>query len=184
MFCRHCSKDVHLLSHMTESEARELMRDKAGEDICVSYAIRKDGAIRFTPRPESLVPASALLRRTPREGPGRLARIATLGASALLAACTAHGEPEVVGEIVVDDTIPTQSMTLIPDEPCDPEEDLLVDGGIRAEPIEPPPVMKRGGLRAHPLPPPEPVEVVAGGLKAEPLPEPEPPVPGTRPRRL
>lgn len=179
MFCAHCSKDVHILSHMTEYEARRFMASRAGEDICVSYGIKKDGSIRFRSEPElaSLVPASALLRNRPT--PRRLGRFATLGATAMLAACTAHGEPQVVGEVTVADNLPVVQTPVIPDAPCDPQDDLLVDGGMRAEPIDEmveggleaapidPPPMKRGGLRAIPVEP-EPVPV-AGGLRAVPI---------------
>jgi hypothetical protein len=94
-----------------------------------------------------------------------------LGASALLAACTAHGEPEQVGPIASDDSVPVVTMPVIPDaEPCDPQADeVMVDGGIEAEPIPEVKVMPRGGIRAQPIEPPEPVVMKAGGLRAQPV---------------
>ena len=158
MFCAHCTKDVHLLSQMTESEARDLMRQEAGQDICVSYAIRQDGSIRFRPEPK-LIPANNLTRRSVPTPPARqvpaprrrMSLVATIGASLLLAACTPHNPAdEVVGEVAVQ---PVDQPELVEQVPCE----------------EP---MPAGGLRAEPLPEPEPEMLVDGGMRAEPLPEP------------
>lgn len=75
--CGHCDQRVHVLSSMTEVEARDFMAKNDGKKICVTYLERPDGTIRFREPP--LVPLSAL---SPR-------RIALgLGLSAALAACT------------------------------------------------------------------------------------------------
>lgn len=171
MHCRHCRKDVHLLSHMTEAQARDLMLERAGQDICVSYAVKHDGGIRFRPDERTLVPAAALVR--PRVS-RRLPRLVTLGATALLAACTAHGEPEQVGPLASDDTIPVVTVPVIPDaEPCDPGgDDVMVDGGIEAAPVPEVKMMPRGRIRAQPVEPPEPEVMKAGGLRAAPLDDP------------
>ena len=161
MFCAHCTKDVHLLSQMTESEARELMQEQAGRDICVSYAIRSNGSIRFRPDPQ-LIPARALTRRpapvpaTVSSAPRRrMSLAAAVGASLLLAACTPHGEEQVVGAIEAAPVV--EQPELLEVIPCEePDPPLPVAGGLRAEPL------------------PEPEEMVDGGLVAEPLPEPEP----------
>jgi hypothetical protein len=162
MFCDHCVKDVHLVSKMTEHEARAFMQDHAGEDICVSYVIRSDGRIRFRPEPE-LVPVHALVRQ-----PQRLAMVASVGAAALLAACTAHSDPERIHVDAapteqrveqVEPTIPSMPSEPPPGvEPCDPLDvgDLQVGGGLRAQPIpqpklNPPRQPVRGRIRAHSL---------------------------------
>ena len=38
-YCGHCQKNVHVLSNMTEPEARALLRSNEGKDLCVSYAV-------------------------------------------------------------------------------------------------------------------------------------------------
>src|SRR6188472_3887717 len=85
--CGHCDKAVHVLSNMTESEARTFMADNAGKDICVTYAVRKDGTIRFAPEAAPvvapivpLVPVASLARR-------RHAAAAAVGLGLALAAC-------------------------------------------------------------------------------------------------
>ena len=169
MFCAHCTKDVHLISQMTESEARELMKAQAGRDICVSYSTRGDGSIRFREDP-SLVPVTAL--RSRRSAPARvdaprrrMSLVASIGASMLLAACTPHGDEDLVGKIEVraEQTEPER-----PEQP-DLREEIPCDD---SEPVE-------GGLRAEPLPEPDPIppeQMVDGGLRAEPLPEDPPPI--------
>ncbi len=165
-YCGHCEKNVHVLSNLTEREARDLLADKVGEDLCVTYAVRNDGSIRFRPEPEpALVPVGALSRK-------RMAAVAAVGLSAALAACTPHQNPEVgprmdeeSSQVWVDSTtIPEQK---VPSPPVVPDEPLeLVDGGIRPMPVPPP---KPGGLRVAPIP--EPVPMARGGLSAKTLPD-------------
>lgn len=197
MFCEHCTKEVHLLSNMTEAEVRELMRERAGEDICVSYAMASDGAIRFRPEPKpELVPAARLVRPRPAAARFGASMAASLGTAALLAACTPHSDAkpdeeqpviEVVEEVEEPPVPPPVAGGItaheIPEEPCDedkdkdkldPTGDIVVDGGLRAEPIEePPPVPKldeaigtgkkvphrRGGVRARPIEPKDKLEL-------------------------
>lgn len=160
--CGHCSKTVHVLSTMTESEARTFLREHAGEDLCVSYAISPAGEVRF--RPEPIVPLSSLSRTR------RVAAAAGLGLA--LAACAPHDNPEV--RVSSQDLVhvPTPSTPTIPTQVAAPEPpaspprvaDLQVDGGMRApdlqveggmkvrdEPCDPPqaPLPKRGGIRAR-----------------------------------
>lgn len=173
-YCGHCRKNVHVLSNLTEREARALLAANVGRDMCVTYAVRADGSIRFRPEPEApLVPPGALIRR---RAAAAAAAAAAVGLSAALAACTPHDNPEVGGpSIVVEDppsrldatpTIPeVQARTVVEPDALMVDE-IMVDGGLRAEPVPPP---KPGGLKVAPLPEPEPV-AVPGGLTVAPLP--------------
>lgn len=160
MFCEHCTKDVHLLSQMTESEARALMNREAGKDICVSYVPRSDGSIRFRPEP-AFVPATALTRAQPRTRTVRANhRLSLALGGMLLAACTPHGDAEpkqdpLRVEVPADEVIPCDD-----DGSNEPEPDYAIAGGLRAEPIELEPV--EGGLVPPELEPED-----------EPKPEPE-----------
>ncbi len=174
MHCDHCVKDVHMLSNMSEREARDFLSEHAGEDICVSYAVQRDGQIRFRREPP-LVPVSALRPRTraPMPAspgrPGRVARIAsTLGTAILLAACAPHSNTSAI-QSDMGETQTVRDLPVIPvEQPCDPEDEMLVEGGIKAQPIHEP----------------EPIQEVAGGLRpmteeerealAEPPPKPQP----------
>jgi hypothetical protein len=84
-FCRSCDKQVLDLSSMTEVEARTVLRENAGQNICVRYCHDDVGNIRF---------------RTP--APARAAALALT-----MAACTPHERlPErhqVVGELIAVD---------------------------------------------------------------------------------
>ncbi|WP_146157648.1 hypothetical protein [Enhygromyxa salina] len=186
MFCRHCVKDVHLLSTMSEPEARSFMRENEGRDICVSYAIRPDGRIRFRPElPEpALVPIQRLARnRAPQRQ--RLAQAASIGAAALLAACTAHSDPEPEPAKPVAPLVQRAEPVEPPApvvEPCDPPGlDTLVAGGLVAERVED--VQVEGGIKPMPLPePPTPTVTpkqpwkadmhARGGLRAARIPDP------------
>ena len=193
LFCGHCSKEVHLLSHMSESEARTFMAERAGDDICVSYAIKPDGSVRFRPEPPPLIPVSALTRPLQR-----LTVAASIGAAWLgLTGCTPHTderdraeereqvakpEPmpeELVAGGMVAEPIPEQPVG--EQQPCDSdgqhEDDVMVDGGLKAEPIDAPPVEPVGEVQ--PLQQPPDI-VAAGGLRAEPLPHQPMPVPVPR----
>ena len=170
-YCGHCEKSVHVLSNMTESEARTFMAERAGQDLCVTYAVRRDGSIRFAPEPAQarapeLVPARALLRRRNAA--------AAVGLGLALAACAPHDNPQVESGMRIADppvhvrdarpTIPDASARIEPDE-------VLVDGdvGMREPPPPPPPPVPEDlvdGQVALELPPPPP----AGGITAAPLP--------------
>lgn len=144
--CGHCDKAVHVLSNMTEAEARAFMSERAGQDVCVTYAVRKDGSIRFAPEPAPvvapvapIVPIGALTRRN------RVAAAAAVGLGVALAACTPHDNAKVVRpSIVVADTpVPTPSVPAA--APEEPEE--FFDGELAAEPVVP------GQMIAAPIPP-------------------------------
>jgi hypothetical protein len=166
-YCGHCEKSVHVLSNMTEVEARDFLGARVGEDLCVTYAVRKDGSIRFRPEPEvasDVVPVTALTRRR--------AAIAAAGLGLALAACAPHDNPDVRRGIdVADVPVMQQRTTTIPDQQVEPDE-MLVDGRVAPEPderiveggikvpderlvdggVEPVP-MKPGGITVAPLPP-------------------------------
>ena len=137
LHCGHCVKDVHLLSNMTESEAREFLRTQSGNDICVSYTIQKGGGIRFANPDESrcsssapdLVPVSALTRRArpePVRASAPAAFLAGLGAALLMAACAPHSNASAIKaeEITL---APIAEQVVIP---CNPEIEEVVEGGI------------------------------------------------------
>jgi hypothetical protein len=104
-FCGVCQKDVHDLSALAQDEAHALLREHAGEALCVRYTSETDGSLRF----RDLVPLISLTRKIVR----------TAFAAAALAACTPHGEAPVhdLGDAVIEairaDTVPT------PDGGCD-----------------------------------------------------------------
>lgn len=181
MHCAHCVKDVHLLSNMTESEARMFMKTQAGNDICVSYAIKKDGGIRFKAselRPEhavstpDFVPLGALTRvarRATRPATASAAprsALIVLGTALLLAACAPHSNTSA---IKVDEAAlaPYSNEIVIPVERPSEVQDEMVEGEIEAmELVED--IQVDGGLEAMPIPD-EPR--VAGGISAFPIDE-------------
>jgi hypothetical protein len=169
--CEHCSKTVHVLSSMTESEARRFLTAHAGQDVCVSYAMSPAGEIRF--RPEPVVPVSSLVRP-------RLAVAAAIGFGVALAACAPHDNPRVEPPPVVETVVqPPVAIAggirpaaiediqvdggMRPMPIVEPPRDVVVEGGIKpvaptvakSEPCDPPkiveehPPMRRGGVRAH-----------------------------------
>jgi hypothetical protein len=144
--CGHCSKTVHVLSSMTETQARTLLAAHAGQDICVSYSMSRAGEIRF--RPEPVVPISALSRRP------RIAAAAALGLSAAMAACAPHENPRILPPPFVD--VATPGNLTIPVQRYQPPP-----------PIEPDVIAVDGGMRVPPMPVPQPTDVQAsGGLRA------------------
>jgi hypothetical protein len=175
-YCGHCDKNVHVLSNMTETDARALLAEKVGQDLCVSYAVRADGTIRFKAPEPKIVPLSSVRRRS-------AAAAAAVGLSAALAACAPHEPPFIPAraKVIAQDappvvvrnqpTIPEAGTHVIVQQPPEVEPDVFqpqefepeiderrVDGGIKAIPIEEPerpPVP--GGLMVEPLPPPEPI---------------------------
>jgi len=98
-FCGVCQKDVHNLSAMRHDEAQALLREKAGEHLCVRYTAEVDGTMRFL----DLVPRASLTRRIVR----------TAFAATLLAACAPYGEgpAQELGQAVIESireaTVPT-----------------------------------------------------------------------------
>lgn len=153
--CGHCDKAVHVLSQMTEREAEAFLRDHAGQDVCVSYAMSPSGEIRFRPEPvPALVPLTSLARR-------RSPRVAAIGVGLALAACAPHDNPRAI-PAPVEQLEHRPTPVVIPTAPPAPMEhdDIMVDGGMRV----PDPVVE-GRIR-----PPEPV------VEAEPCDAPAPPM--------
>lgn len=104
-FCGVCQKDVHNLSAMRLDDARALLRESQGSNLCVRYSAESDGTLRF----RDLVPTARLTRGLVRG----------VFAAALLAACsptvdiTVAGLGETVLESIRGSTTPT------PDGGCD-----------------------------------------------------------------
>jgi hypothetical protein len=178
--CGHCDKAVHVLSNMTETEARAFMVDNTGKDICVTYAVKKDGTIRFAPErvpvvAPAIVPLASLVRR-------RHATAAAVGLGLALAACAPHDNARIERQnITVIDSlaVPTPAVPVVPTQPPTPvpdpqEDDRMVDGEMAWEP----PVEARpaGGLRAMPIadepcdPPKKDDLPMRGGRRAMPIP--------------
>ncbi len=168
--CGHCEKSVHVLSNMTEREARAFMTENAGKNLCVSYARRQDGSVAFKPEPTpQIVPLTRLSRRP-------AAAAAGLGLAIALAACTPHSDPtqNVVGEMAPD-PIEQVEGGMEMKEPCDttkkPDGDPRAVEMVEGEmPIQKP----EAGAMVMPELPPEPdmidgeMEIVAPEPPAEP----------------
>ncbi|MBK7827089.1 hypothetical protein [Nannocystis sp.] len=88
-FCGVCQKHVHNLSAMRHDDARALLAESAGANLCVRYSAETDGSLRF----RDLVPAARLTRGLVRSAfaavllaacdPGQAAPIADLGESVI-----------------------------------------------------------------------------------------------------
>lgn len=162
-FCGVCQKHVHNLSAMRHDEAQALLKQSAGEHLCVRYSAETDGTLRF----RDLVPRGHLTRKLLR----------TAFAAVMLAACTPHGDdaPRGLGEVLIESQEGLVEAT--PDGGCNyttgpfttfhlPPGHVLCQnaGPVEARPIvtppelpelpETPPVM---GAMAMPEPPPRPV---------------------------
>ena len=89
-FCGVCQKDVHNLSAMRLDDARALLRESQGSNLCVRYSAESDGTLRF----RDLVPAARLTRGLVRSA----------FAAALLAACspTVEGKVADLGDVVIE----------------------------------------------------------------------------------
>ncbi|MBC8068736.1 MAG: hypothetical protein IAG13_10415 [Deltaproteobacteria bacterium] len=146
--CGHCSKTVHVLSSMTETQARTFLTAHAGQDICVSYSMSREGEIRFRPAP--VVPLSALSRRP------RIAAAAAIGLSVAMAACAPHENPRIEPAPVADVATPgNPTLPMIPVQRYQPPQ-----------PIEPEVIAVAGGLMAEPPPPEiEPDLQIEGGMR-------------------
>lgn len=119
--CALCDKRVHDLSAMTETEAQIFLDATAGQDICISYLNDAEGKPRFRPRrapprdpvtslearpagSPGVVPVSRLLRPGPRRSMAPAPVFTAnpqrpwlgMAMAGALAACTPHGEPEVL----------------------------------------------------------------------------------------
>lgn len=128
-FCEHCTKDVLVLSAMTESEAREALTAHAGREVCLSYSMDEDGQVlhrdeaapRMPTRGPNLVPTGRLgrRRRTPAPLPRRLAALAASVAALSLAALTACApESASPASETAPEAAPMEAMSLAVDEPA------------------------------------------------------------------
>ncbi len=123
-FCEHCTKDVLVISAMTESEAREALAAHAGQEVCLSYSIDEDGNVlhrdeaapRMSARGPNLVPTGRLgrRRRAPAPMPRRLSALAASVAALSLGALTGCA-PEAAQPAA--EAAPVQAMVLSVDEP-------------------------------------------------------------------
>ena len=187
--CTHCDKTVHVLSAMTEREAREFLRDNEGENLCITYMAGEDGEIRFQPEPK-IVPVSNLLRRP--------AAAAAASMAVALAACTpTQPDKPVDAPVAIEVDAPTPSRTTSmadvvaqardkakeieseKDEPCETEE-TVTNVEVGKKPIDDPKAVPvPGGIGVPHLGTPPPVatppKVVhkRGARRIKPLP-PEP----------
>jgi hypothetical protein len=132
-FCAHCRKDVHDLSSMTEDDARELLRARAGTRLCVNY--RHDGHGRILFR-TALAAATALAACTPHERAQPSPMADAIEATPIEgAAPTIPAEPprpveserepapRMLGQIAAPPPEPVpmrKGDVAIPNEPCDP----------------------------------------------------------------
>ncbi|MGB1276038.1 MAG: hypothetical protein ACPG77_09835, partial [Nannocystaceae bacterium] len=73
-FCDSCAKQVHDLTELTEGEARGVLKQFAGQRVCVRYRQAADGSLRFKPG-------------------RRLAQAAGVAAALSAGACTPHQSP-------------------------------------------------------------------------------------------
>jgi hypothetical protein len=166
-FCGVCQKHVHNLSAMRHDEAKELLKQSAGDHLCVRYAAETDGTLRF----RDLVPRGQLTRKLLR----------TAFAASMLAACTPHGDdaPRGLGEVLIESQ--QANVVATPDGGCNyttgpfttfhlpPGHALCQNAGPVEQaivtPIEVPivpevPEMPMMGAIAMPAPPPQVVDPV------------------------
>lgn len=170
--CGHCEKSVHVLSNMTEREARGFMTENAGKKLCVSYARSKDGTVQFKPEPTPQIVPLARLSRRPA------AAAAGLGLAMALAACTPHSNN--VGEMVAED-IEVVEGGIEMEEPCEKPKDGVELAGkmsvpepppvemVEGEmPIEEPPSVPLAGAMVMPPPPPPETDMLDGEMEIMP----------------
>lgn len=184
--CSHCQKTVHVLSAMTEREARVFLKNNEGKDLCITYMAGEDGEIRF--QPEKIVPLSRLVRRR-----SAVAAAATMAVA--LAAC-APTQPEVpvddtpvtaievesptertqhtsMADLVAEARDKAKAVEVDEDEPCETEE-TVTNVEVGGKPIDDPKAVPLpGGIgipEVAPTPPPSPKVVhKRGGRRIKPL---------------
>ena len=205
-FCGVCEKHVHNLSAMRHDDAQELLRQAAGDNLCVRYSAEDDGTLRF----RDLVPRSRLTRGI------RRAAFATV----LLAGCSPQGNEPIheLADVAVSSI--REAAVATPDGGCNvttgpfttfhfpPGHALCgpADDAVAAQPVAPPAVQMVAPPVVQPVDAPlpfpavEPVPVIAApvppvdpAMPAMPLPdpfpgagapEPEPRVEPIRPRHM
>jgi hypothetical protein len=105
-FCSECSKHVHDLSALTADEAKALVEQKVGQDLCVRYAYDKLGNVLFaTPPAQPLIALQSLLPSF------RTAAIA-VAATGAIAAYALSQQPQPRHEnYIMGDTIRTEAVS-------------------------------------------------------------------------
>lgn len=164
-FCDACQTQVTNLSDMSEGEAKQFLRAKAGKNVCVRYRSDHDGNIAFK-RPSVTAPIPTAMsgwRAT-------LAAAAGLAAVAL-GGCTGERYPDRVdSERCTYDMGPLSFQLERGQGNCPPEnEHEFVMGAIAPEPVTPDPIERMGKVAIE-----DPPEVMGEAPIAEPEPEPEP----------
>ncbi len=149
--CGHCSKTVHLLSSLSETEARQFLVQNADRDVCVTYLVDAAGTILFRPEP-AIVPLAAL-RRPPRVGV-----VAAVGLGLALAACAPHDNPRIEAQVTQVDEPCEASPIVTHPEVLPPLEQRMMAGGIGPMEVvpEPPKPVVRQPMRAGGIGPPPP----------------------------
>ena len=132
-FCGHCSKNVVNLSNFSRDEAREFLRDHAGETMCVSYARGPEGQIKFKPE-APLVPLARLRTRPPRRSTAAAATAAA-GLALALAACTPHSD-DAPKQDRTEQVDHDGTKTIIPIIDSDPDPDPIPLAGMMVVPPE------------------------------------------------
>lgn len=154
-FCQRCNKDVHDISSMTEDEAHEFLRERAGTRVCVNYRHDDDGRIHFR------TPARAALAT------------AALAATAL-AACTPHDPPKTQTTVETSDLVMGQMpIAQVPDQPPPPPAPIVhvTKGDVMPEP-PPPTRMVKGEMAVVNEPcDPEPKTATKGDVPVPPPPK-------------
>lgn len=78
--CDHCDRPVHVLSHMSEAAAAEVLARRQRDNLCVAFLRAPDGRVHQRREGEALVPASRLA------GPRMMLRASALALT--VAACS------------------------------------------------------------------------------------------------
>ncbi|MCA9635606.1 MAG: hypothetical protein KC420_06195, partial [Myxococcales bacterium] len=116
-FCGVCEKHVHNLSAMRHDDALALLRDSAGESLCVRYTAEADGSLRF----RDLVPRARLTRGLRRAA----------FAAVLLAACSPQIEVPVpeIHEVIVEEIAERLADPIV--DPIAYATEATADGGCK-----------------------------------------------------
>ncbi len=115
-FCTRCSKQVHDVSAMRESELRRFLAERTTPTVCLAYRVDARGVIQLRPEPRTRVLALAAM-------------------VALLAACAGHGrELEVPGSACVD----ASGYEVVCDEFSEAEMVSVPEGGIASSTVRAP----------------------------------------------
>ena len=143
-FCERCREQVHDLSALDERSARAFLSASEGFDVCISYVVDARGQLEFARRP----PPRLVELRRPSQAPRPARPLAAASFTALLAACTPHGEAPQPLELEVENielTPVSEPRPVIPLEaprtpprakappPAQSVEDTLPPQGVRTK---------------------------------------------------